>query len=98
DSDDTLGSWVRSILHDCDIFASAHSTHAVSSTIAFLQYGDLYSILRSANWASCRTFFNNYIRKLPTTKRPLDVPSSNSIQSAVLGKCPCILASVTNNP
>lgn len=74
--EDTLGSWVQSILTACGFDATAHSTRSTSASSAFFHGTDLHSILRAANWTSARPFYCHYMR-------PNVAPSINAIGLAM---------------
>lgn len=61
-SEDSIGRWLQQALAAAGVDASAHSTRAVAASTALSRGVPLDHILRSANWASARTFGDHYSR------------------------------------
>jgi site-specific recombinase XerD len=58
----TLAGWVKNILADAGINATAHSCRAASTSHAFLRNISVDVILSSAGWSSDLVFFRHYQR------------------------------------
>jgi site-specific recombinase XerD len=58
----TLAGWVKSLLSDAGIDATAHSCRAASTSNAFLRNVSVDTIMSSAGWSSDLVFFRHYQR------------------------------------
>lgn len=90
-SEDTVGGWVQSFLRFAGIHATAHSTRATATTLAFQNSTPLQEILRAANWSSNRQFFNCYLRG----SAPLASSTPSGLTDAILSS---FTSNTTNTP
>jgi site-specific recombinase XerD len=63
----TLGGWVKDILFDAGISATAGSCRSAATSAAFLRKIPVDTILSSAGWSSDLTFFRHYQRDVGTS-------------------------------
>ncbi len=60
----TIGGWVRNLLSEAGISATAGSCRSASTSAAFLRKMNIDVILASAGWSSDLTFFRHYQRAI----------------------------------
>ena len=80
---DTIANWIKQILSNAGIQATAHSTRAMSSTLAKELGINEEIIMKKGNWKRKETFFKHYFRPTSNQPNPSRVNEEKEVHSKI---------------